>query len=246
MQTPRTGGRLVVDQLVIHGAGSGVLRPRRELPRGARRDVRRRRDRIRLINARHEAGAANMAEAYGKLTGRPGVAMVTRAGRGRATRRSACTPPRRTRRPMVLLVGQIERRTADRETFQEVDYRQMFGPLAKCGRAGRPRRARAGVRRGGRSTSPCRGGRGRSCWALPEDMLTDAVEVADAAAVRREPGRARRPGDPRSAAPAARGRRAADRPARRLAVERRGVARRSRRSPRPGTYRWPRRSAGWT
>jgi len=88
------------------------------------------RDRIRVINARHEAGAANMAEAYGKLTGRPGVAMVTR-GPGACHAAVGVHTAAQDSTPMVLLVGQVERWVADREAFQEVDYRQMFGPLAK-------------------------------------------------------------------------------------------------------------------
>ena len=129
MHTPRTGGRLVVDQLVIHGADLVFCVPGESYLAvlDALYDAR---DRIRVVNARHEAGAANMAEAYGKLTGRPGVAMVTR-GPGACHAAIGVHTAAQDSTPMVLLVGQIERRTADRETFQEVDYRQMFGPLAK-------------------------------------------------------------------------------------------------------------------
>src|SRR5215510_10170244 len=112
--TVRTGGQVVVDQLVIHGVelvfcvpGESYLAVLDALY-GAR-------DRIRLIHARHEAGAANMAEAYGKLTGRPGVAMVTR-GPGACHAAIGVHTAAQDSTPMVLLVGQIERRTADRET----------------------------------------------------------------------------------------------------------------------------------
>ena len=73
----RTGGRILVDQLLIHGAEMGFCVPGESYLEvlDALFDVR---DRFKLINARHEAGAANMAEAYGKLTGKPGICMVTR------------------------------------------------------------------------------------------------------------------------------------------------------------------------
>lgn len=88
------------------------------------------RDRIRLITCRFEAGAANMAEAMGKLTGRPGVAFVTR-GPGACHGSIGVHIARQDSTPMVLFVGQIPREETDRESFQEVDYRRMFAPLAK-------------------------------------------------------------------------------------------------------------------
>ncbi|HSS02074.1 MAG TPA: thiamine pyrophosphate-binding protein, partial [Kofleriaceae bacterium] len=76
MTTARTAGQIVVDQLRIHGADFVFCVPGESYLAvlDALHDAR---DRIQVINARHEAGAANMAEAYGKLTGRPGIAMVT-------------------------------------------------------------------------------------------------------------------------------------------------------------------------
>ena len=85
---------------------------------------------IRLINARHEAGAANMAEAYGKLTGRPGICLVTR-GPGACQAAVGVHTAFQDSTPMILFVGQVGRDATDREAFQEVDYRQMFGPVAK-------------------------------------------------------------------------------------------------------------------
>ena len=85
---------------------------------------------IETIVCRQEGGAAMMAEAYGKLTGRPGVAFVTRAP-GATNASSGVHVARQDSTPMVLFVGQISRGFRDRETFQEVDYRAMFGPLAK-------------------------------------------------------------------------------------------------------------------
>src|ERR1043165_6987016 len=129
MTHARTGGQLVVDQLVIHGADLVFCVPGESYLAvlDALYDVR---DRVRLVNARHEAGAANMAEAYGKLTGRPGIAMVTR-GPGACQAAVGVHTAAQDSTPMVLLIGQIPRGSTDREAFQEVDYRQMFGPLAK-------------------------------------------------------------------------------------------------------------------
>src|SRR5215813_5409510 len=129
MKTARTGGQIVVDQLAIHGADLVFCVPG-ESYLAVLDGLYDRRDRIRLINARHEAGAANMAEAYGKLTGRPGVALVTR-GPGACHAAIGVHTAAQDSTPMVLLVGQITRSRIDREAFQEVDYRRMFQPLAK-------------------------------------------------------------------------------------------------------------------
>jgi len=85
---------------------------------------------VETVVARHEGGAAMMAEADGKLTGRPGVALVTR-GPGATNAASGVHVARQDSTPMVLLVGQIGRDMSGREAFQEVDYRQTFGGLAK-------------------------------------------------------------------------------------------------------------------
>ena len=87
-------------------------------------------DRLRLVTCRFEAGAVNMAEAYGKLTGRPAAAMVTR-GPGACHGAIGVHVAMQDSTPMLLFVGQIPFDETDRESFQEVDYRRMFGPLAK-------------------------------------------------------------------------------------------------------------------
>ena len=88
------------------------------------------RDRVRLVTCRFEAGAVNMAEAYGKLTGRPAAAMVTR-GPGACHGAIGVHVAMQDSTPMLLFVGQIPFEETDRDSFQEVDYRRMFGPLAK-------------------------------------------------------------------------------------------------------------------
>src|SRR5271155_4418517 len=85
---------------------------------------------IRLVTCRQEGGAAFMAEAYGKLTGRPGVLLVTR-GPGACNASIGIHTAFQDSTPMVVLVGQVARHQIDREAFQEVDFRKMFAPLTK-------------------------------------------------------------------------------------------------------------------
>ncbi|MEM7188138.1 MAG: thiamine pyrophosphate-binding protein, partial [Pseudomonadota bacterium] len=85
---------------------------------------------IELVLTRHEGGAAFMAEAHGKLTGQPGIAMVTR-GPGATNASIGVHTAMQDSSPMILFVGQIATWMRDREAFQEIDYRAFFGPIAK-------------------------------------------------------------------------------------------------------------------
>jgi acetolactate synthase I/II/III large subunit len=85
---------------------------------------------IALVSARHEGAAANMAEADGKLTGRPGICFVTR-GPGASHAAVGVHTAFQDSTPMILFIGQVARDARDREGFQEVNYRAMFAPLAK-------------------------------------------------------------------------------------------------------------------
>ena len=85
---------------------------------------------IAVVSARHEGAAANMAEADGKLTGRPGICFVTR-GPGATHASVGVHTAFQDSTPMILFIGQVAREARDREGFQEVDFRAMFGPLAK-------------------------------------------------------------------------------------------------------------------
>ncbi|MBT5266735.1 MAG: thiamine pyrophosphate-binding protein, partial [Rhodospirillaceae bacterium] len=85
---------------------------------------------IRTIMCRQEGGAAMMAEAYGKLTGKPGVCMVTR-GPGATNASAGVHIGFQDSTPMVILIGQVARHMVDREAFQEIDYRRMYGQMAK-------------------------------------------------------------------------------------------------------------------
>jgi acetolactate synthase-1/2/3 large subunit len=175
---PRSGGRILVDQLLVHGADMAFCVPGESYLNvlDALYDVK---ERIALVNARHEAGAANMAEAYGKLTGRPGIAMVTR-GPGACHAAVGVHTARQDSTPMILLVGQVGRGMIDREAFQEVDFRQMFGPVAKWA-AEIDVTARIPEYLARAFHLATSGRPGPVVLALPEDMLVEAAEVADAA-----------------------------------------------------------------
>jgi acetolactate synthase I/II/III large subunit len=136
--------------------------------------------RIRIVTARHEGGAAMMAEATGKLTGRPGVALVTR-GPGAANAAAGVHVAYQDSTPMVLFVGDVGSDQRDREAFQEVDFPAMFAPLAKwVARIDRADRLPEYV---SRAFHVARSGRpGPVVLALPEDMLSGPASVAPAGA----------------------------------------------------------------
>jgi acetolactate synthase-1/2/3 large subunit len=125
----RTGGKLLADQLVLHGCRLAFCVPGESyLP--LLDGLFDHRDRLRLITCRHEAAAANAAEATGKLTGRPGVCLVTR-GPGATHAAVGIHTARQDSTPLVLFVGQVARGHRGREAFQEIDCRQVFGSLGK-------------------------------------------------------------------------------------------------------------------
>lgn len=127
--TTRTGGQLLADALVAQGVTQAFCVPGEsylDLLDGLYANS----DRIALTTCRFEAGAVNMAEAHGKLTGRPGVALVTR-GPGACHAAIGVHVAYQDSTPLILIVGQIPFAETDRETFQEVDYRRMFGSVAK-------------------------------------------------------------------------------------------------------------------
>jgi acetolactate synthase-1/2/3 large subunit len=172
----RSGGQVLVDQLAVHGAELcfgvpgesylAVLDALHDAP-------------LRMIVTRHEGGAANMAEAYGKLTGRPGICLVTR-GPGATHASNGVHTAMQDSTPMLLLVGQVARETIGREAFQELDYRAVFGSMAKW--ATQIDRAERVPEIVARAFFVATSGRpGPVVIALPEDMLTSQVDVPDAA-----------------------------------------------------------------
>jgi acetolactate synthase I/II/III large subunit len=176
----RSGGQILVDALLNNAVDTVYCVPGESyLPV---LDALHGRDSIRTVVTRHEGAASNMADAYGKLTGRPGVVFVTR-GPGATHAANGVHTAKQDSTPMILFVGQVATSAKEREGFQEVDYRRMFGGLAKwateidsidripevvshafvCAMSGR---------------------KGPVVIALPEDVLSALAEVIDVPAVR--------------------------------------------------------------
>ena len=173
----RTGGRVLVDALRIHGVDTVFCVPG-ESYLAALDALYDARDAIATITCRHEGGAANMAEAYGKLTGRPGVVMVTR-GPGACHAAIGLHNAAQDSTPMVLFIGQVERGHSDREAFQEIDYGRFLDPLCKwVVQIQDPARIPELVSQAFHRA--CSGRPGPVAVALPEDMLTEETAVADA------------------------------------------------------------------
>ncbi len=136
---------------------------------------------IELVLTRHEGGAAFMAEAHGKLTGQPGIAMVTR-GPGATNASVGVHTAMQDSSPMILFVGQIATWMRDREAFQEIDYRAFFGPIAKW--VTEVEDAARLPEIVSRAWSTALSGRpGPVVVALPEDMLSAATDAAAGARV---------------------------------------------------------------
>ena len=126
---PRPGGRVLADALVSHGIDHVFAVPG-ESYLDVLDGLYAVRERLTLITCRFEAGAVDMAEAFGKLTGRPAAAMVTR-GPGACHGAIGVHIAMQDSTPLLLFVGQIPFEETDRDSFQEIDYRRMFGPVAK-------------------------------------------------------------------------------------------------------------------
>jgi acetolactate synthase I/II/III large subunit len=170
-----TGAEHLVAALLANGASHGFCVPGESYLAvlDALVDVR---DRFTLVTCRHEAAAANMAEAHGKLAGRPGLAFVTR-GPGATHASIGVHTAFQDSTPMILFIGQVARDQRDREAFQEVNVRSFFAPLAKwveeiddAARIPEYINRAYAIAMNGRP--------GPVVLSLPEDMLTDVVEVA--------------------------------------------------------------------
>ena len=177
MSKPRSGGRILIDQLVIHGTERVFCVPGESYL--AALDAIYDTSRLRLIVCRMEAGAANMACAHGQLTGTPGVCFVTR-GPGAAHAAVGVHTAQQGSVPMVLLVGQVPRPHRGREAFQEVDIETMFAPLAKwTATVDEPGRIPEYLSRAFHVATA--GRPGPVVLALPEDMLAQTADVPDVA-----------------------------------------------------------------
>ncbi|MGF6207994.1 thiamine pyrophosphate-binding protein [Pseudomonas frederiksbergensis] len=178
----RSGGQVLVDALRIHGVKRAFCVPGESYLAvlDALHDVQ---EDIDLIVCRQEGGAAYMAEAYGKLTGEPGICFVTR-GPGATNAAVGVHTAFQDSTPMILFIGQVARDQQYREAFQEVDFRQMFGPLAKwVVQIDDPRRIPELVSQAFHRA--VNGRPGPVVVALPEDVLTEMAEVSDAGAFKR-------------------------------------------------------------
>ncbi|MBK8323034.1 MAG: thiamine pyrophosphate-binding protein [Betaproteobacteria bacterium] len=173
----REGGRILADQLRIHGADLAFCVPGESFL-AVLDGLYEHREALKLVVCRHESGAANMAEAHAKLTGRPGICFVTR-GPGATQASVGVHTAFQDSTPMILFVGDVGSDFRDREAFQEVDFHTMFAPLAKwAARIDSAERIPEYVARA--FSVAMSGRRGPVVLALPEDMLTHVVDVADA------------------------------------------------------------------
>ncbi len=172
---PRTGGQILVGQLVSHGVKHVFCVPGESFLAvlDALVDVS-----IEVTVCRQEGGAAMMADAFGKLTGEPGICMVTR-GPGASNALAGIHIAKQDSTPMIVFVGQIERGMREREAFQEMDYRAVFGQAAKWATeiddAARIPEILSRAFHVATSGRP-----GPVVIALPEDMLVEMATVADA------------------------------------------------------------------
>ncbi|WP_432381916.1 thiamine pyrophosphate-binding protein [Duganella sp. P38] len=173
-QPSRSGGQILVDALKIHGVDTAFGVPGESYldVLDALHD-----SDIRFIINRQEGGAAFMADAYGKMTGQPGICFVTR-GPGATNASIGVHTAFQDSTPMILFIGQVGSDFIDREAFQEIDYRRMYGQMAKwvtqIDRADRIPEYIARAFQIATSGRP-----GPVVLALPEDMLTTQAAVAD-------------------------------------------------------------------
>ena len=173
----RTGGQVLADALVAHGSDLAFCVPG-ESYLGLLDGLYEHRDAFRIVNCRHEGAAANAADAYGKLTGRPGLCFVTR-GPGATHAATGIHTARQDSTPLIMLVGQVARDERGRESFQELDYEAVFGPMAKWAfELDDPERIPEVLARA--YTEATSGRPGPVVLALPEDVLAAEVEVDDA------------------------------------------------------------------
>jgi acetolactate synthase-1/2/3 large subunit len=175
---PRSGGQILIDQLVIQGVKHVFCVPGESYLAAldAMHD-----SPLCVTVCRQEGGAAMMAEAHGKITGQPGICFVTR-GPGATNASPGVHIASQDSTPMILLVGQVSREMRGREAFQELDYRAVFGSIAKwvteIDSAERIPELLSRAFHVAMSGRP-----GPVVLAFPEDVLTEVATCVDAAAV---------------------------------------------------------------
>jgi len=180
----RTGGQILIDCLVANGVDRAFCVPGESYL--AALDAFHDAPSIDLVVCRQEGGAAYMADADGKMTGRPGICFVTR-GPGATNASGGVHVAFQDSTPMILFIGQVAREMEEREAFQEIDFRRMFGPMAKwVAQIQDPARIPEFVNRAFHTAMA--GRPGPVVLALPEDMLTERAEAVDLS--RAEPAQA--------------------------------------------------------
>jgi acetolactate synthase-1/2/3 large subunit len=171
----RTAAEVLVDQLQLHGVRHVFCVPGESYL--AVLDAFHDSDLIVTV-CRQEGGACMMAEAIGKVTGRPGICFVTR-GPGATNASHGIHIARQDSTPLIMFVGQVARDMREREAFQELDYRAAFGSMTKWAtEIDDPARVPEIVSRAFHTAA--NGRPGPVVVAIPEDMLIERVAVADA------------------------------------------------------------------
>jgi acetolactate synthase I/II/III large subunit len=180
----RSGGQILVDALIAHGVSKTFGVPGESyLP--ILDGIHQRHGQIEFVTCRHEGGAAFMADAYAKMTGLPGICLVTR-GPGATNASIGVHTAFQDSTPMILLIGQVGRDMLEREAFQEIDYRRMFGQMAKwVAQIDDAARIPEFMARAFQMATS--GRQGPVVLALPEDMLEDQVMVEDSPPFQRVP-----------------------------------------------------------
>lgn len=183
----RTGGELLVDTLLANNTDMAFCVPGESYL--AALDALHGAPSIDLITCRQEGGAAMMADAYGKLTSKPGICFVTR-GPGATNASAGVHIAYQDSTPMILFIGQVGRDMRDREAFQEIDYRRMYGQMAKwVAEIDDAARVPEYVSRAFHTAMA--GRPGPVVLSLPEDMLRDrapGIEITAAHRIQAHPG----------------------------------------------------------
>ena len=173
----QTGAQILVDSLITHGAKLAFGVPG-ESYLAVLDAMYEREDDFRFIICRQEGGATNMADAYGKLIGQPGIAFVTR-GPGATNASIGIHTAFQDSTPLILFIGQVGNDVVEREAFQEIDFRRMYGQMAKwvaqIDRADRVAEYVSHAFHVATSGRP-----GPVVLALPEDMQTEMAQPSNA------------------------------------------------------------------
>ncbi len=174
LNNKRIGGHVLADQLVVNGVDTIFCVPG-ESYLGLLDGLYNHKDKIKLITTRHESGASNMADAYAKITNKPGICLVSR-GPGATNAANGIHTAHQDSTPLILFIGQVSRDEREREAQQEIDYKEMFKPMAKyVAEINDADRIPEFVNK---AFHICQSGRpGPVVLSLPEDMLIDETTV---------------------------------------------------------------------